>query len=401
MALQGLRHSGNFAADERPKNWRETILRLEPNGMAPFTALTALMKEASTNDPEFSWFEKVTPSQRMQLSANLTTNATTIAVTVDASQIKQGHVIRVEHSEELLYVTADPTNDTQLVVQRGFAGTTPATVTIASENPFIHVVGTAYEEGSVAPTGVNYDPAKRFNYTQIFRDTLEMTRTASKTRLRTGDQVKEAKRECLELHTLAMEKAFIFGRRFEGTRNGKPFRTTGGIISYIPPSNIVNNTDGTVNISEIEGWLERMFRWGSSEKLAFLGNTAMLAINQAIRRSSQFQIMSGIKEYGMNVTRIISPFGELVCKTHKLFNQLPTTSGAAWSGTDTWMLVVDQAQLRYRPLDGGDTKYQSDLQENGLDGMKAGYLTEAGLEFNFPETHFLIRGLKTGVADGS
>ena len=63
------------------------------------------------------------------------------------------------------------------------------------------------------PTGVNYDPTKKYNYTQIFRNTLEMTRTASKTRLRTGDQVKEAKRECLELHSIEMEKGFIWGAK--------------------------------------------------------------------------------------------------------------------------------------------------------------------------------------------
>jgi len=45
MAIQGLRGSGNFAADERPKNWREAVLHLFPNGNVPLTALTNQMKK--------------------------------------------------------------------------------------------------------------------------------------------------------------------------------------------------------------------------------------------------------------------------------------------------------------------------------------------------------------------
>jgi hypothetical protein len=399
MPITGLRHTGNFQGDQRPKNWRETILLLKPNGKAPLTALTSMMKSASTDDPEFSWFEKPMPSQRLQLSADLTAVATTIALVGGADNLKTGHVIRVEHTDELLYVTADPTNLTSMVVQRAFAGSTAAPVTVASQNPFVHVVGSAYEEGSEAPTGVNYDPTKQRNYTQIFRNTLEMTRTAQKSRLRTGDQVKEAKRECLELHSIEMEKAFFFGRPFEGTRNGKPLRTTGGVINWIDPANVVNNADGSINMLELEGWLERIFRFGSTEKMAFCGNAVVLGINQAIRRNSQFQIMSGIKEYGMNVMRLVCPFGELVIKTHPLFNQITSSASPNYNALDSWMVVLDMDNIRYRPFDGADTKWEGDLQANGLDGMKAGYLSECGLEVNHASTHFLIRGIRSGVVD--
>ena len=68
MAIQGLRGSVSFAADgtlaRRPENWRETILALYPNGQAPLTALLALMKSQSTDDPIFHWFEKELPDQK-------------------------------------------------------------------------------------------------------------------------------------------------------------------------------------------------------------------------------------------------------------------------------------------------------------------------------------------------
>ena len=39
MAVAGLRGTGDWATDERPKNFREMILWRNPNGMAPLTAL--------------------------------------------------------------------------------------------------------------------------------------------------------------------------------------------------------------------------------------------------------------------------------------------------------------------------------------------------------------------------
>ena len=44
----------------------------------------------------------------------------------------------------------------------------------AGVNPNLLCIGSAFEEGSLAPTGVNYDPTERYNYTQIFRRTLEI-----------------------------------------------------------------------------------------------------------------------------------------------------------------------------------------------------------------------------------
>lgn len=53
-AVLGLRGTGDFSTDERPKNWRETLLYLFPNGDAPLTALLAKMKSEATDDPEFN-----------------------------------------------------------------------------------------------------------------------------------------------------------------------------------------------------------------------------------------------------------------------------------------------------------------------------------------------------------
>ena len=59
MAILGIRGTGNWGTDERPKNFRETILRRTPNGSAPLTALLSKLKSQPVDDPEFSWWEEL------------------------------------------------------------------------------------------------------------------------------------------------------------------------------------------------------------------------------------------------------------------------------------------------------------------------------------------------------
>jgi len=405
--IQGLRTTLNFAADERPKNWREGILLRYPNGKAPLTALTSAMKSRSVDDPEFNWWEKEISSRRVALSANAGTG-TSLSVVEKATQFKDGDVLMAEHTGELMLVAADPSSATALTVIRGY-GTVAATdidFDGAGVNPYLTCIGSAYEEGSLAPTGVNLDPTKRYNYTEIFRNTLEATRTAMKTRLRTGDQVREAKRECLELHSIDMEKALWFGQRKETTRNGKPLRMMDGVFAQIDSGNVAVATSdhaSGVTFEDLENYLERAFRYGSSEKMAFCGNTAALTIQRIIRgaRGVSWTFTGAQKEFGMNVSRLVTPFGEVVFKTHPLWNMMRggTTSGTAYAGVDSWFAILDMDDLQYVYLKDSDTKYEPNLQANGMDGVQSGYITECSVEVHHPVNHFLIKNLTTAAVE--
>lgn len=52
-AFLGMRGTGSWATDQRPKNYRETILFLYPNGTAPLTAIMSKLKSERVDDPEF------------------------------------------------------------------------------------------------------------------------------------------------------------------------------------------------------------------------------------------------------------------------------------------------------------------------------------------------------------
>lgn len=411
MAIQGLRSTSDFVADQRPKNYREGYMYLEPNGMAPLAGLTGMMKSRSVDDPEFSWWDKTRDAQQVVLhatSGDLSTSNTTLTLAAgqEARVFKDGDILKVLQTDEVIQVNGDPSSATSLTVVRGVAGTTPTAVDAngAGVNPTLLKIGSAYEEGSLAPTSVRYDPTKRTNYTQIFRDTLSFTRTAMKTRLRTPDDVKEAKKECLEYHMNGIERALWFGVKYEGTRNGEPQRFTDGIINVIPATNKVNAaTDyaSGLTMEGLEEYLRQVFIYGSSEKMCFLGNKALLVLNQVIRKNSTYNIQNGLKEYGMNVSRLTCPFGEVVLKTHKMFNQVDggTNGGAAYYGMQHRAIFLDMANIKYVYLNGSDTTYESDLTPVGLDGKKSGYITECGLEVGLGSTHFMISALNAAAAN--
>lgn len=410
MAIAGLRDTNNFVTDQRPKDWREGIMLNEPNGNVPLFALTSLMKTKVATDPEFNWWEKTLNAQRAALTANLATTDTSIDFGTDGAKnagFKNGHILEVEENGELVRVTA-ATDDTITIV-RAVASTTEVLVDFDGDgiNPYLRVVGNAHEEGSARPTGINFDPTKRTNYTQIFRDNLEMTETAAATNLRTGDQVREAKREALQYHSVAIEKALWLGKGVETTLNGRPWRLTWGFIHWITnklAANVVTAA-AAVDLEEFEDWMEQAFRFGSSEKMGFCGNRALLVLQRIARLNASYELVQGQKEFGMNVTRIVSPFGELVLKRHPLWNQFitdvnPTTGTTEFTALDSTLAIVDMAELTYRPLKTRDTFFKGGQEDRGDDAMISGYITEAGLQINHPENHFVIKNLSSGKLDG-
>lgn len=409
MSIQGLRDTSNFATNERPENWRQMLMHLYPNGKLPLTALTAAMKESSTDDPVFHWWEKALDDRRLTLGQNLTAPAagTVQTITLHASSnaitFVKNDILVVEETDEQMLVFSDPTSNTSITVVRGANGTTPTAVTFAGAgvNPNLLCIGSAFEEGSLAPTGVSYDPTERYNYTQIFRRTLEITRTAAKTRLRTVKAVKEARRECLEYIGVDMERAFWRGVRSAGVRNNKPVRTSAGVYNQMASANIHPFTNGELDMDDIETQMEIVFREGSQEKMVFCGNKALTAIGTAVRKNSSYQWTTGEKEFGMKVTRLVCPHGELVFKTHPLFTQTSggTTGGSAYYGMNTWAFILDMAEVEYRYLTESDLQYQGDLNAVGADSLKSGYIAECGIELHHPTVHHLWTQVNRGMED--
>lgn len=422
MAIAGLRNStdvGNPGGNNKPGNWRNMLLRLYPYGSqkAPLAALTAVMKSEVTNDPVFHWFSKKTTDHRFKLAASLsggdatgTAQNITIDTTVStAFGVKSADVLMVEQTGELLFVASTPSVNNTIAILRGFEGINSQAVVYNGDgvNPWVLKIGSAYEEGSAAPDPIGWDPTENNNQTQIFREAFALTRTAQKTATRTGDIVRESKQDAFEAFNVGLEKTFLFGKKRTTSRNNQPLRMTSGLIEQLPASQKISmaSQGGMISLAYWETLIATLFRYGSSEKVAWCGVTALLALTQMVRLNMQLNwtLGSPTKEYGMDVQRLVTPMGTLVLKIHPLFGQLVGgTNGAGnvfYPSFDNAMLVLDMGNLRYRYLEGSDVQYQPSMQLPGVDGMLAGYLAECGLELHHPDTHLLITGLRGGVKD--
>ena len=118
-AVAGLRGTGDFSTDERPKSFRESILRMRPNGQSPIFALSSKAKKRTVTDPEFSWWTEPDVNVRLQVnkSGNHTSSDTTIIIDSSdpsssdqtlnrgtGTNVKAGDLLMVEPSTEAFAV---------------------------------------------------------------------------------------------------------------------------------------------------------------------------------------------------------------------------------------------------------------------------------------------------------
>lgn len=388
MAIAGLRGTGNWATDERPKNFREMILWRQPNGMAPLTALMAKMKKETTDDPEFAWYEEELAPIRVQI--NYTTGyASTVTNLVvdggDAQDLVAGDILLAEaaegttYADELLTVVAAD-SATALTVTRGTANSTANTL---SNNMYLTKIGNAYAEGTTSPNTSTRNPTKVYNYCQIFKTAYEMTNTAAQTNLRTGDSKQNDKKRKMFDHSVAMEMAFLFGKRYETTgSNSKPLRYTGGLLWFLA-NDSTSRLDaatamvGATGINTFFDTIYPVFDYNSAsgagdERIVLAGNGALNAINKAAKAAGDVNFGEVVKVYGMNLTKLVTPQGTLYFKSHPLMNVNTRFTNS--------MFIIDPTALVYRPLRNRDTKFFDNIQANDADTNKGQWLSEVGLE---------------------
>jgi hypothetical protein len=361
---------------------------------------------------------------------------------VDSTKdFKVGQVIRNDTDGVLFWVTAvtvgaaAPALLGYLTVKLIRAVTLGTIATAYPDNGVIRVVGSAYGEGA-SGSGLKATGFKRpywiQNTTQIFRDQFEFPGSVLKMGLKydkTGPY-KEKAHDTVVDHMTSIERALLFGQRgttsrasFDTTQEDLSVRSMSGIIEFLTlwdagstgisvdgatyspysfkgPSTvdtddqkrIITNAAGTVSVDRFNGWVEKMGRYHtnkSGDKLCLLGSGALIALVKMFRNNSNLQVRYGEKIYGLTVTIITTPFGDVNLVTHPLFNEDATMT--------YWMLFLDIWNLKYRPLLDRDTRLLKNRQNNGDDFRRDEFLTEAGLELNMPESHMLVKNVQSYV----
>jgi len=398
-AIFGMRGTGTWdSPDYRPKNYRETAFKLFPDSPAPFTYMLSKLPSRTTDDPEYKIFEWRLPDMAFTVNGQVAASATTIVLdapgSTPAKGLKAGDMLRVESgsNNEVVRVIADPISPyTSVVVERYWGSTNPAG-TIA-DDAILRWVGSAYEEGSRGPTALSRTPAVVTNYTQIFKDAVKVTKTAEHTRTRPFKPWAQLKGECLERIMIKCEYAALYGVKAETTGpDGEPLRTTAGLKSLIT-TNVVDFSSG-VDLDTFEDAMESVFKYGSKTKLALCGNRALNILNRMVSRNSmltyQLKEVDSKQSYGLQVTKLISPFGTLGLVTHPLM-----TESAAYTKD---VFIVDMKYVEQVIMAGGDIDWDDNVQLPDEHARKGQYVGELGLSLALEEVHGYWYGLNAYAA---
>lgn len=385
--VAGQRTTANVATVQRYVEIDKQILELDPEA-TPFTVITARMNKRLAGDPEFSWTEseRETRFDSVNKSGGYTNSEEEIVVSTE-ELYKPNQLVIVPRTGEILFVK-EVKGSSKVKFGRGAAGTTAAALT---EKDPLFIIARVAEEGSRSFEAVSNSPSKITNNTQIFKTSMEASGTwkSSLNQTEPHDWVWQHKQKNRE-HLISIELAALFGHKSTTTgAEGKPLRTTGGLLSFYTANN--QDMGGTMTESEFSSWVRTLTVHGS-EKTVFASPLGLDVVNNYAIGRLQLVQSDNDKTYGLNVTRYVGSGGSVVN-----FVKHPLLEGATWGG---YMVAVDfkQSAPAYRPLGGGpggsrDTKLLPNRQESDRDGQKDEIITEVG--FQFPQVK--TGGVATGI----
>jgi len=453
MPILGLLNAESFST-ERFKNVRRSVFYFYPNGAAPLTGLISMLKEEVTNDPEYRWYEKRLPEQKLSTLAISTTVPWATAITVTSGKISAqttavanitftvdtqyavrlaatpeniyriGHIIRIRvknaagNFEELTgRVTGINTSGDSFPSELAFIATnTTGAVTYtdaANIGIDVLVVGSAFAEGSLdVSSGIYNLPVGLSNLTQIFRSPFQITGTALKTSAKydeTGPYKDQAK-ETSVFHMIEIEKGFIFGQNRLFNSGGSIVRTMGGIMWYLAQweltaGNPYGASGATLDTDDNKRIIQNANGVMTDKKYnLYLERVFRVTNNKANEKlvlcgSGYLNVINQLYQSKACLNAdlpITETYGMNVVKHQTPFGVIYYKTHPLFSQNAALRnnaLFLDIQNFVYRYMDGRDTALLKNRQANDADYRKDEWLTECGLEVRFPESHMYIQNV--------
>lgn len=324
-------------------SFSSAITRLMPNGSAPLFGLTSLLKDETASNIEHGFFTKTMLFQSMTLNAAVIDGVATTFTVVSSADVVPGDMFLVNGTTatEIVIINTVPSGTT-VTVTRGVGSTAAAAI---SNSTVLYHIGNAFEEASTRPSAVSLVATRYTNYTQIFRNSWAVSKTAAAIpQIAGAGFVGESKQDCAAFHAMAIEKALFFGEKFIGTRNGQPLHTMEGLLPRIrttAPGN-VTTLGATTNWTQLEAALDPTLQTVTDPKsgnirTCFVGGAARRVIHAIARLNSTYQITTQETSWGLQIDTIRTPRGTFEMIEHPLFN--------AFGAASTWAKMMVIADL--------------------------------------------------------
>lgn len=383
------------------RSFSGNLLRIEPNGNFPIFGLSGLAKKRRILALAHSYYTKRAVFPKVQLDGAIGGGGVTTFVCDDTSEVKAGSLLLVYKvtagtytAPELIRVTSVDSG-TQLTVVRGVGGTTAAAI---ADNTVLIEVGNSYGEGSNMPTARSISAAEHTNFTHIFRDSWDVTRTAMQVAQEPGiQQMAENKEDAAFFHAQAIEWATLFSRKQATTdpATGHPMRYMDGVESLIiqhAPNNVVA-AGATTTFKQLETMLHptldfKTNRGGSNTRTIYAGSQAFTTFGEIGRASGYYELQADNTVFGTQFKRFRTTRGNWDLVEHPLLNSNDNLKSMA--------LVADMSSFDYLFLQ--DTMHQETaFDTNGRDAKSGVFTTELTMELTNPLAWGIIYNLQAAA----
>lgn len=264
-----------------------------------------------------------------------------------------------------------------------------------------YVVGNSHQEGSelIGETWKDNPYSTGYGQTQIFRSEFGMTNTARATVLKyePNEWARVWKDKLIE-HKWDIEQAALFSTQYTAGSGDSAANHTQGAVDYV--LNYGNLFTLTHSSKTIDGFLDDMSkyvdpRYNSQKATVYFCDTETYNwmhklggfFKNNIEIGSQYRADLAVagrkKVMGLDVTVFSTVYGDI-----------NVTRCIALDGSGVKILGVNMNNVKYRPLVGNGVNRDTsiyvgvqDLSNSGVDKRVDMILTEAGFEWQMPESH--------------
>lgn len=378
MAETGSR--GSFNSETQPKYTKAVIVPVkgwyELSDAATFLSILKTKgRTVKETNQKFSWANAKPRNSRFKVAA---ADAVATTLTFDATSTTDiffaGDIIINSRTNEQMVVNSK--TPTTITVTRG-VGSTAAAILATDVMVFLSA---AHIEGSLAPEGTLIYYGDDFNYSQVYRKDVDITRNqqSNESYIDTNDITKQ-REKILKDHTKEIEQQLIWGQRHKDMTNPKPKYISGGLCSYIKTNHMVLNTDFHINhLSDMMAQITKNSDIGMEDKILFCGTDFLNQFSQ-----NQVQVLGGAAGAWFDSVKIKSK--ELMTN----FGSLSVVSCPALNIVNSWRgIIVSMSQIELHEIQ--PTKLMMDIETRGYDGKKDGYLTDCGLAVHNENMHGII-----------
>jgi hypothetical protein len=389
----------NIQTAQRKYDVSNRINRYLPDA-SPFTILLKNLNSASVIDATFKILEEQPQpwTDTINNVGGYTAVATSIVV-AHASYFKTQDLVKNERTGEIFKVNAAPTVATNTLgtIIRAYAGTVG--VAMNNTDP-LRIIGSAFEDGSAASAVKIVKVDSNTNYTQRFKEAIQLPDVAIETDLYGEPELDRLRKSKGIEHLKRIEQAMIHGGKalYNTTTaiatTSEELRTTGGILYWLA-SNVKTLGDGSLagggplTESDFNTWLEDLMKFpgpsGTNKKTLFAAPRLCTVFDGWGR--DKLKVLPSDETYGIAVKQYISTHGTINIIKH------PMLDGPYFG---SYGIAVDMSTVGYRYLKNLDTKLYIDISNRAAtSGQVDQYESECGLYLSLEALHGVIKGVNS------